>query len=456
MTALKNALKDLLTNSINDIFSKISSDELKKYNSIGYLPVFKTNGYYDDQEETTKINTRCIIRDVDIESKPYYKSAFSELKEEISIKRRNKNGRDLTELTREEMFDFLISYFDSAGFSKFNAEIFLDNFQIFNKHLSTEIDTNYCFSTLLNFNGNFEEQKLDNELHIRTITPDEFATIAGIEDRSEKTDIDSSLFKIKYVIGKTVDRTSIREQDVLKLFEKTIDVLRIFRNGNVQLGGLYFRNSQFWQVKPNFVLRREPKTLLTNEYALDSSKLLKEFKLFHSKLYGVNLTKGKYKFLDRSIRRFSNAIENRSTDERVVDFIISLESLYSSNESELAYKFSLRVAVVLGSNSREKISLQQMMHKIYNMRSRIVHGDDIPKQIEFNEKLLKIPVAVEVLEHISRNSIMIFFELLEHYGTKEGIHRDIESAIFDNKIRLKLSKIIKSSKYINLKFLKVA
>ena len=454
MTLLKNMLKDLLTNSIDDVFSKIGSSELEKYYFVRYLPVFKANGTFDDQKKIIKINIRRIMRDGDIESKPYYKSAFSKLEGEISTKFPQKNGQDLTELTREEMFDFLISYFDSAGFKKFDVEKFLHNFQIFNNHLSTELDIRYCFSTLLNFNGNFEEQKLDNKLHIRTITPDEFAAVSGIESRGEKIDIDPSLFKIKYVIGKTLDRTSVREQDVLKLFEKTLDALRVFRNGNVQLGGLYFRNSQFWQVKPTFVLRREPKTLPTDEYVLDSSKLLADFKLFHSKLYGVNLTKGKYTFLDRSIRRFSNAIENRSTEERIVDFVISLESLYSSNEQELAYKFSIRVAAILGSNSREKINLQRMMHKIYDMRIRIVHGGKIPKQIKLERKSLEMVRAVELLERISRNSIMIFFELLEHYGKKEDIHRDIENAIFDDVARLKLSKIIRSSKYINSKFLK--
>lgn len=454
MIALKNALKNLLINSISDTFSKIGSNELKEYHYVRYLPVFKANGNYDDQKKIIKISTRRIIHDVNIELKPYYKSAFLELEREISVKLRRKNKHDIAELTRKEMFDFLISYFNNAGFRKFNNKKFLHNFQIFSNHLSTELDVRYCFSTLLNFNGNFKEQKLDNKLHIRRITPDEFATISGIEGRGEKTYIDPSLFKIKYVIGKTLDRTNVRERDVLKQFEKTLDALRMFRNGNVQLGGLYFRDSQVWQVKPTFELRREPRTLPTDEYALDSRKLLTDFKLFHSKLYGVNLTKGKYTFLGRSIRRFSNAIENRSTEERIVDFVISLESLYSSNEQELAYKFSLRVAAILGSNSREKIKLQQMMHKIYNMRSKIVHGDKILNQIKFDGKSLETHMAVEVLERISRNSIMIFFELLEHYEKKEDIHRDIEDAIFDNEIRLKLSKIIRSSKYINLKFLK--
>ena len=61
--------------------------------------------------------------------------------------------------------------------------------------------------------------------------------------------------------------------------------------------------------------------------------------------------------------------------------------------------------------------------------------------------------AVEILEHVSRNSIMIFLELLEKYESRDIIHRSIETAIFDSEAKSKISHVIEFSEYIDLKFL---
>ena len=246
-----------------------------------------------------------MIRDCDIESKPYYRSAFAELQGIVSSKCGKGNRQDPEEIVRVGLRDFLISYFDDAGFGKFDETKFLRNFQIFERYLTAELNARYCFATLLNFNGNFKELKLDNGLHIRRITVDEFATISGIENRSEKIDVDHSLFKIRYVIGKTNDNARVREANVLKLFETTLDALKVFRDGNVQLGGLYFRNSEFWKIKPTFVLRREPHILPAEEYTLSRGKTLNDFQDCSMKSSMASISqRGKYTFLGRSIRRF--------------------------------------------------------------------------------------------------------------------------------------------------------
>ena len=452
MTVLKDVLRDLLMGSMDDFFSNVGPKELKKYQYDTYLPVFKSGGGFDDQERITRVSVKQMIRDCDMESKPYYRNAFAELQVTVSGECGKWNQQDPEEITRVGLRDFMISYFDDAGFVEFDETKFLCNFQIFERYLTAELNTRYCFATLLNFNGDFKKLNLGNGLHIRRISSDEFATISGIENHSEKIDVDPALFKIKHVIGKTIDGTRVREPNVLKLFEKTLDAFKVFQNGNVQLGGLYFRDSEFWKIKPTHVLRREPRTLPTEEYVLNSGKELNDFIRFHKKFLGINFTKGEYTFLGRSIRRFSNAIED-SPEESIVDFVISLESLYTSSELELSYKFSLRVAVLLGTSPRKMVGLQRMMHDIYNMRSKIVHGDEIPSQIRLEKKSLEMRQAVTILEHVSRNSIMIFLELLEEYGSRNIIHQNIEAAIFDSEVRSKISHVIESSEYIDLKFL---
>ena len=357
MTVLKDNLRDLLVGLIEDFFSKIESGDLKKYHSVMYWPVFK-NGAFDDQEKITYVDTKQMIFDCNMESKPYYKNAFDKLQNVISKKLNEQSPQNPKDIASKELQDFLKSYFDAVcsdnkGFKKIDEKKFLDNFKIFEKHLEGELNVHYFFATLLNFNAGFNELDLDNEFHIRKITENEFATISGIGRRSEKIDVDHSLFKIKYVIGKTNEKKSkhqgkIMGEDIQKMFQKTLNALKIFRDGNVQLGGLYFRDSKFWEIKNTFVLRREPRTQPTRVYVLNEDKAVRDFRLFHEKFHSINLTKGGRTFLDTSIKRFSKAIEGGSPEERIVDFMISLESLYASKEPDLTYKISLRVAVLLG------------------------------------------------------------------------------------------------------------
>ena len=84
MTTLKDVLRDLLTGLIDDFFSNVRHEELKKYNSVRYLPVFKNNGNFDYQMEVIHVNTKQMIRDCDMESKLYYVNAFAELQRIMS------------------------------------------------------------------------------------------------------------------------------------------------------------------------------------------------------------------------------------------------------------------------------------------------------------------------------------------------------------------------------------
>ena len=84
MTVLENVLRDLLTGSIDDFFSNIGPRKLKKYQYNTYLPIFKSDGSFDDQKRITCVNTKQMIRDCGMESKSYYQNAFAELQMTVS------------------------------------------------------------------------------------------------------------------------------------------------------------------------------------------------------------------------------------------------------------------------------------------------------------------------------------------------------------------------------------
>ena len=95
------------------------------------------------------------------------------------------------------------------------------------------------------------------------------------------------------------------------------------------------------------------------------------------------------------------------------------------------------------------------MLQIYNLRSKIIHGDIIPP-IELDGKVIgseeNMGQCLKILEKISRDSIKLFLQLIKDYKNKEELHKTIDDSIYDPKLQklfLKNSKKIKFELEIN-------
>jgi hypothetical protein len=133
-------------------------------------------------------------------------------------------------------------------------------------------------------------------------------------------------------------------------------------------------------------------------------------------------TDNKLKHLLLPFRRLRLAAERATTEDRLVDYVIGLESLLApdSGNPEVTVRFKLRGAALLpGSfgSARERIDF---MNKLYGLRSRIVHGTANPKEV--NDYL---PRAEKVLK-------TIFLWHLRHddtSGSVEDIIRKLDEAL---------------------------
>ena len=253
--------------------------------------------------------------------------------------------------------------------------------------------------------------------------------------------INPNFQKIKFIIGTNISKTNISENTIKQRFEQFLFALKIFHSGNVQFGGIYYRNSVDWDVSSTICLKHEPALGKPKmKYRLESESYTeKDFKKFINSFSKINFTKDKFVFLGRAIKRFSQAIENENKLDQIVDFITCLESLYSSNEQQLSFRFAMRTAIVLGQTSHQKILIQEFILQIYNLRSKIVHGDKIPPVI-IDKKEIDLDTCMKQLEIISRNSIKIFLYLLNDFDNKEKLHEKIDNSIYDISIQKNFSK----------------
>lgn len=99
--------------------------------------------------------------------------------------------------------------------------------------------------------------------------------------------------------------------------------------------------------------------------------------------------------------RLGFGLERRLDEDRLMDFMVGLESIYlPDGHDELTFRLSLRVAYLLSEKPTERKELFKFMKKIYNLRSKIVHGkkynlskDEINKVEEILRKSLKLFLA---------------------------------------------------------------
>ena len=453
-------IRNLISESTEDIFSKLTKSEIKKYRTTNLIPQFKENGFYAKFDRVNKINFKKMMFDKEKELTKLssYKISVINLKHEISKMSEGSQKTthilkklDIDQVVREILRDFLSSYFDKQNLKKIDPEKFAKTFTKLKQYIKNEIDTVFCFVTMRNFDSKIKSMKLPRNQIIRPRTNEEFTVICDKKDDLNPR-ITPNFQPIKFILGTHISKAKIDVKEIKKQFELILSALKILHEGYIQFGGVYYRDSEDWEIKPTTCISAEPiisKT--TTNYRLEyGGSTQGEFNKLVNELTDLNLTKGKYVFLGRSIERFSQAIENDSDLNRVVDFIICLESLYSSKELELSHRFAMRVASVLGQTPKEKIKIEELMRQLYNLRSKIVHGDTIP-DIVLDEKVIgsedDMDQCLKILENISRNSIKLFLQLINDYESKEELQKMIDHSIYEPKLQKLFLKNLKKIKF---------
>lgn len=75
---------------------------------------------------------------------------------------------------------------------------------------------------------------------------------------------------------------------------------------------------------------------------------------------------------------FWSALIANESNQFFTNLTILLECLLSTDRQELAHKVSERAAIILGKNNNDRLTIYKDIKKIYNQRSKIVHGEGVP------------------------------------------------------------------------------
>ncbi|OPY86690.1 MAG: hypothetical protein A4E71_01383 [Smithella sp. PtaU1.Bin162] len=167
------------------------------------------------------------------------------------------------------------------------------------------------------------------------------------------------------------------------LEQKLLSALRLFKEGKIYALGTVVRSNSIFNVGVSYNLGTTSRAFIENKFQLSETERDKFIK-FWEVYQGTNIPENN--FLSVAIRRFSQANERVSTEDKIIDLFISAEALFLSSggsfQGELKYRLSHRAAMFLDDEKDKQREVFKFMQKAYDVRSAIVHGTalNLPKK----------------------------------------------------------------------------
>ena len=301
----------------------------------------------------------------------------------------------------------------------FNEDIFNSVYGNMERYFYSKTVTRKSICLLLGFDSEVEEINLKEGLRIRRVSEDEIVELwrrsswfRGLAEFSG-----FGLLPLKYVLELFTEALKLSgdEEYIMELesdleFDKVISALRLFKKGWVDYPFIIQKASPTLSSETSYYMKGSKRTVHTNLPFRISYKLSKEETEDLSEFY--RRIHNKIDCSEIPLRRFNETYTRRSIEDKLVDYMISFESLYLTGEEkmEMAYKLAHRVSLLLSTEKEKRKQIFQEMKKAYSLRSDIVHGRKV-KKIRIANKEYSLSDFVQKIEEHLRLSIRLFLEI---------------------------------------------
>lgn len=95
--------------------------------------------------------------------------------------------------------------------------------------------------------------------------------------------------------------------------------------------------------------------------------------------------------------------ERRDLVDVLIDSVIAWENLFGTSEGEPTLRVAASLTLLLEPDPKQRGDLRRKLAKIYGLRSKVVHGDSLPKQTELHLCQEALDVAIRALRAILRD-----------------------------------------------------
>jgi hypothetical protein len=178
-------------------------------------------------------------------------------------------------------------------------------------------------------------------------------------------------------------------------FDTVVTALRLLKPGAV-----WYNVTGYWPGHPAFgsnpavgTASSEPKR------GVDGARyeLLEQDVQPLSDLVASLVSRAQHKRLPVALERFKLAYERRRPEDKLIDYCVALEALFSpADRAELSYRIALRAAYFIASSPEEREQIFTALRDHYGTRSDVVHGRK-PKR--------DVRVAAEAVEEYLRRAL---------------------------------------------------
>jgi hypothetical protein len=159
--------------------------------------------------------------------------------------------------------------------------------------------------------------------------------------------------------------------------------LRIFKSGSVGCRLFLARNElnlPFNSIKKFDIEITRERGQNPRKYFLEENQV-SDFQKFYHTIRLVEYGK-KHRPLDVVIRRFDYSYERRRSEDKIIDYAISMEALFSSGSKDsFTHKLRIRCARLIEDDFNERMKISENVKDFYTIRSKIVHDGET-----FNDK----------------------------------------------------------------------
>ena len=312
-----------------------------------------------------------------------------------------------------DLSHFLIVYCNLKKDLEFDEAIFNGLYKRFEEKRYGK-NYNMALCPLKKFYLETDELILDDGFKIRRISQGELSIINKWMSGNTLKKRDDIQFTIEYIFDENEFRKQEDADDWDGICEKKfiviVALLRLFKDGDFH-NPLEKFQVPFWGTVPRGIhynlcdryIPREGKYILKREEAEDFTEYYRK---------SLRFTADRRMFI--ALERFNLAYEKKRCEDNIIDYIIAFEALFGTKEkSRIGMRIELKSGFLI-EDSKEKITeIYKFMKGVYDLRSKIVHGDKI-------EIPLKIGEEDYYSESQLKSDIIRFFrEIIESFFDEE-------------------------------------
>jgi hypothetical protein len=277
------------------------------------------------------------------------------------------------------VFTFLYNYLDRKEDFEFEEQLFDELYYRLVDFYFMPSKMAKASVPILNLKADCKVEKIDLEdgLIIRRVSENDFNKLFLMAEQNFTRTISTiELSSINFIIEKLYDnKTDINWLEVKKTFDMVTLAFRLVKSGNLGFNSIILETKgwpdewQNWSIGPAHNLRPEAPVVAINQE--DINEIVRLWPLI----------KNHWNEFSIAMRRFNYANERENEEDKLLDNVIALESLFKIT----GYGVAARTAQFIGNEKNEKYEILGKVREAYDLRSKLAHGSNSQTEQKLKE-----------------------------------------------------------------------